>query len=175
MRHRTHEAIALSLALIAGRAAHAEAIETAGLAVASLYGARLPDADQLGSRIHRRSLTERRHPLVSVAGGLLRLPLVAFAVTVSHRGIAHSLLAGFVVSVLAGLLLAPLGATAATTVASGMALGYGSHLVADACTPSGVQLWALLPRGLRIRTGSLRETAVMALPLAAIVALVAVR
>jgi membrane-bound metal-dependent hydrolase YbcI (DUF457 family) len=179
MRHGTHEAIAVSLALVVARAAHVGAIEATGLAVASLYGARLPDADRLGSRIHRRSSTERRHVVVGIAGGVLRLPFVVFALLVRHRGIAHSLLAALVVSVLAGALLAPLGAVAAATIAGGVALGYASHLLTDACTPGGVRLWApmsnrtvwLLPRRLRIPTGSLRETALMILSLAAMLAL----
>ena len=47
----------------------------------------------------------------------------------------------------------------------GVAVGYGAHVAADACTPSGVALWApfsrrrrwLLPARARIRTGSARE------------------
>jgi membrane-bound metal-dependent hydrolase YbcI (DUF457 family) len=183
MRHGTHEAIALSLSLAAARAAHAGAIEAAGLAVASLYGARLPDVDQLGSRIHRRASIERQHLIVGIAVAVLRLPLVVFALLVSHRGIAHSLVAALVASVLAGALLAPLGALAAGTIAGGLALGYASHLLTDACTPRGVRLWApisrrtvwLLPRRLRIPTGSVRETALMILSTGAMLALLVAR
>ena len=58
--------------------------------------------------------------------------------------------------------------TAALAVGMGVAIGYGAHVAADACTPSGVpffaplsgQRWWLLPPIARIPTGSVREFAI---------------
>jgi membrane-bound metal-dependent hydrolase YbcI (DUF457 family) len=58
----------------------------------------------------------------------------------------------------------------ATAGAVGALIGYGLHLVADACTPHGVPVFApfyregihLLPRALRITTGSRRELVIVA-------------
>ena len=62
--------------------------------------------------------------------------------------------------------------------AAGLAIGYLAHVAADACTPGGVPLlapltrrrWWLLPRRIRIPTGSLRELVVAATLTAATVA-----
>jgi hypothetical protein len=59
----------------------------------------------------------------------------------------------------------------ASAAAAGVAIGYGVHLAADPCTPSGVPLWApfsgrrhwLLPARARINTGSAREHVARAL------------
>ena len=64
---------------------------------------------------------------------------------------------------LCGLLAKDLGA--------GVAIGYLAHIAADACTPSGVALFAplsrrrrwLVPSPARIPTGSAREVVVAAL------------
>jgi membrane-bound metal-dependent hydrolase YbcI (DUF457 family) len=53
----------------------------------------------------------------------------------------------------------------AGAVGGGVALGYGAHIAADACTPAGVRAWApfsakrtwLLPSRARVRTGSVRD------------------
>jgi membrane-bound metal-dependent hydrolase YbcI (DUF457 family) len=167
VRSATHELVGVSLAVAAGRVLDAGPLETTGLAAAALLGSRLPDVDQLGARVHRRTRLERRTLLAGAAGLVLRLPLVMFAVVVSHRTLTHSALACAAVAALAALVAAPAGAGVALVVMGGAAIGYGAHIAADACTPAGVTLWAplsrrrvwLLPPRARIRTGSRREAA----------------
>jgi membrane-bound metal-dependent hydrolase YbcI (DUF457 family) len=68
---------------------------------------------------------------------------------------------------LAALVASLAGPGAALLIGGGVAIGYGAHVAADACTPGGVRLWApfspervwLLPWRARIPTGSLREGA----------------
>jgi membrane-bound metal-dependent hydrolase YbcI (DUF457 family) len=167
VRNATHELVGVSLAVAAGRVLDAGPLETAGLAAAALFGSRLPDVDQLGARVHRRTRLERRTLAVGAAGAVLRLPLKMFAVVVSHRTVTHSVLACAVTAALAALVASPAGAGIALVVAGGVAIGYMAHVAADACTPAGVTLWAplsrrrvwLLPPRARIRTGSWREVA----------------
>jgi hypothetical protein len=59
VRNATHELIGVSLALAAGQALEAGAIENAALAAAAVVGARLPDLDQLGARVHTPTRLER--------------------------------------------------------------------------------------------------------------------
>jgi inner membrane protein len=167
VRNGTHELVGVSLAVAAGRVLEAAPVETAGLAAAALFGSRLPDVDQLGARVHRSTRLERRTLIARTAGALLRLPLMLFAVVVPHRTVTHSALACAVAAGLAALVAMPAGGTVALMVAGGVAIGYASHVAADACTPTGVSLWApvsrrrvwLLPRRARIRTGSWRQVA----------------
>jgi membrane-bound metal-dependent hydrolase YbcI (DUF457 family) len=82
------------------------------------------------------------------------LPDADLRLRIRHRGITHSALACALVT----------WAAVAIGV-SGLAIGYVSHVVADACTPAGVRALApfsrravhLLPKRARIRTGSVRE------------------
>jgi inner membrane protein len=165
VRNPTHELVGVTLAVAAGRVLDAGLLETAGLAATALLGSRLPDVDQLGARVHQRTWLERHTWLVRVAGAVLRLPLVLFALVVPHRTMSHSALACAAAAALAALVASPAGAGVALVMAGGVAIGYASHVAADACTPAGVTLWAplsrrrvwLLPRRARIRTGSLRE------------------
>jgi len=67
---------------------------------------------------------------------------------------------------IASLLFLPLGLFFSLGVPLALSLGYGSHLVADACTKSGIPALYphrgrihLLPRALRLTTGSLAEEA----------------
>lgn len=176
VRNATHELVGLSLAVAAGQVLDAGPPETAGLAAAALLGSRLPDIDQLGARIHRRTRLERRRRLAGAAGAVLRLPLVIFAVVVSHRTLTHSALACAAAAAFAAVVTAPAGAGVTLVVAGGVAMGYAAHVAADACTPAGVTLWAplsrrrvwLLPPRARIRTGSWREAAFSALAVAAL-------
>jgi inner membrane protein len=123
-------------------------------------GSLLPDADRAGSRIYR---SRRR------LGRLARLPLRVLLV-LRHRGVTHSLAACAVAALVAGLLAPPLGA--------GVAIGYLAHIAADACTPSGVAVFAplsrrrrhLVPSFARIPTGSAREFVVATLMTVATVA-----
>jgi inner membrane protein len=168
VRNTTHELIGVSLALTAGQALHAGPLETAGLSVAAVAGARLPDVDQLGARVHTPSRLERRSLIIGGVGAALRLPLVAFAGVVSHRALTHSAVACGAATALAALIASPAGPDAALVVGCGVALGYSSHVAADACTPGGVSLWAplsrrrvwLLPSRARIPTGGVREALV---------------
>ena len=166
----------MSLAVAAGRVLDAGPLETAGLAAAAVLGSRLPDVDQLGARVHRRTRLERRTRLAGAAGALLRFPLMMFAVVVSHRTVTHSALACAAAAALAALVASPAGTAVALVVAGGVAIGYTAHVAADACTPAGVTLWAplsrrrvwLLPPRARIRTGSWREAAFAAVAAAAL-------
>jgi membrane-bound metal-dependent hydrolase YbcI (DUF457 family) len=167
VRNTTHELIGVSLALSAGQALEPGPLETAGLVVAAVAGARLPDVDQLGARVHGPSRLERRSLIIGAVGAAVRLPLVAFAGVVSHRALTHSALACAAAAGLAALIASPAGSGAALLVGAGVAIGYGAHVAADACTPGGVKLWApfsrervwFLPPRARIPTGSLREAA----------------
>jgi membrane-bound metal-dependent hydrolase YbcI (DUF457 family) len=166
VRNTTHEVIGVSLGLAAGQALEAGPFESVGLAVAAVAGARLPDVDQLGARIHTQTRIERRSLIVGAVGAAVRLPLVAFAGLVSHRALTHSALACAAAAGLAALVVSPAGPGVALLIGGGVAIGYGAHVAADACTPGGVRLWApfsraqvwLLPQGARIPTGSLRES-----------------
>jgi membrane-bound metal-dependent hydrolase YbcI (DUF457 family) len=167
VRNATHELIGVSLALAAGHLVEAQPLQTAGLALAAVCGSRLPDIDQLGARVHRRTRLERRSLLVGAASAALRLPLVAFAAIVSHRTLTHSALACAAAPLFAALVASAAGPGAALLVGAGVGLGYAAHVAADACTPAGVRLWAplsrkrvwALPPRARIPTGSLREAA----------------
>jgi membrane-bound metal-dependent hydrolase YbcI (DUF457 family) len=169
VRNATHELVGVSLAVAAGRVLDTGPLEIAGLAAAAVLGARLPDVDQLGARVHTRTRLERRVRLAGATGGLLRLQLVAFAVVVPHRTVTHSALACAAAG-LAGLVASPAGTGVALVVSGGVAIGYTAHVAADSFTPAGVTLWAplsrrrvwLLPRRARIRTGSWREVALAA-------------
>lgn len=166
----------VSLAVAAGRVVEAGPLETAGLVAAAVFGSRLPDVDQLGARVNRRTRLERRTRLAGATGAVVRLPLVMFALVVSHRTVTHSALACAAAAVLAVLVASQAGTTVAHVVAGGAAIGYAAHVAADACTPAGVRLWAplsrqrvwLLPPRAPIRTGSSREAAVAAVAAAAL-------
>ena len=94
-----------------------------------------------------------------ILGWLARIPLRLLTL-LKHRGITHSLGAAALVTFACSLL--------SREFALGVGLGYVAHIAADACTPSGVPLfaplskrrWWLLPRRGRIPTGSLRELGV---------------
>jgi membrane-bound metal-dependent hydrolase YbcI (DUF457 family) len=138
-----------------------EAVVSVGAAWA---GSLLPDADIAGARVHRRTRVERRVWVVRLLGRVLRVPL-RLMVVLAHRGLTHSVLACVVAGVVCGALVSLVAPGLAVAAGGGLALGYGAHVVADACTPGGVALWAplsrrrrwLLPAVARIPTGSLRE------------------
>jgi hypothetical protein len=109
VRNATHELVAVSLAVAAGRVLNAGPVETAGLTAAALLGSRLPDVDQLGARVHRRTRLERRTLVGGAAGAVLRLPLMAFALVVPHRTVTHSALACAAAAALAALVASPAG------------------------------------------------------------------
>ena len=99
-----------------------------------------------------------------------------------HRTVTHSLLA---VALFVSLCVATGSMAGGVMVVgdTGLALGYVVHLLADMCTPHGVPLaWPVsdrcahvLPRRLRVRTGSFRESVLMfAVPLTVALVLLAV-
>ena len=65
VRNATHEAIGAAMALAVCAALASGAAMAAGALGASVLGSRLPDVDQPGARIHRRTRLERR----SIASG----------------------------------------------------------------------------------------------------------
>jgi membrane-bound metal-dependent hydrolase YbcI (DUF457 family) len=164
VRAVTHQIAGVGLAGVSVAAADARGASAVVLIAGAWVGSLVPDADLAGARAYRRTRFERRVPLLWPVGPLLRLP-IRLLTLLPHRGFTHSVLAcalAALLSALAASLIDPDLALAATV---GVAIGYGSHVVADACTPSGVPLWApfsrrrrwLLPARARIRTGSARE------------------
>ena len=147
------------------------------LVAGACVGSLLPDADRAGSRVYRPTRFERRVWPARVLGWCARLPLRALVV-IKHRGITHSLAACAAAAVGCWLLVSLVVPGAASTVGAGVAIGYLAHVAADACTPSGVALFApvssrrrwLLPSAVRIPTGSARELLVAVTIAAATVA-----
>ena len=129
----------------------------APLGVLAALGALLPDLDAKQSQI--------KH--LAVAGVRPFLPLSSLLNrTFGHRGVLHSLLGWGT----ATLVLLPLALVAGLAVPLAISLGYASHLATDACTKSGIPFfyphrkrYLLLPRPLRLTTGSQAEDAVFAL------------
>ena len=161
MRSHTHEAVGVAVTLSVCAVADSGVLVAAGAVCASLLGSRLPDADQLGARIHRRIRLERRSLAAAVAGATLRLPMTLFAAVARHRAVTHWLLSGAVVTLLLAALAAAAWPPLALPVALGTGCGYVAHVLADACTPHGAPLLGpfsarrvhLLPAGHRIITG----------------------
>ncbi|MCC7167122.1 MAG: metal-dependent hydrolase [Rhodospirillales bacterium] len=145
----SHVVIGGALWSLAATAAQ-QTIEPVALGLSAL-GALLPDID------HPNSWVGKRLAVVSV-------PLAA---VVGHRGVTHSLIA--ILALLA--FLAPAGLDHA---AAPLAVGYLSHLLADALTLSGVPLLWPSKRiyGIPlIRTGSLAEIGLVGALTAAVGAL----
>jgi membrane-bound metal-dependent hydrolase YbcI (DUF457 family) len=181
VRDTTNGLVGAACAVAASRALELDALETGAAVLGAVWGSWLPDADRLGTRIHRRVRLAPRNLPVAALGAVLRAPLVAFALLARHRGVSHSLAACRLVAGLAAL-LAAIGGEAGAAAAAGCALGYCAHVLADACTPSGVCLWwpcsrrpaLLVPRPFRIRTGSLPDALIAVVAAVLAVALVAV-
>jgi membrane-bound metal-dependent hydrolase YbcI (DUF457 family) len=136
---------------------------------ASLLGSRLPDIDQPGARIHRRTRTERRRLLARLAGAVLRLPMTIVAAVVQHRGATHWLLSGAATTIVLAGAAEALWPPLALPVAIGAGCGYGAHLLADGCTPHGAPLLGpfssrcvhLLPPRMRVMTGGAGDLLVL--------------
>src|SRR4051812_39814716 len=160
----THQITGVGLAALSAAAIHPSRSATVVLLGAAWVGSLLPDADLAGARVYRRTRIERRLVVARVLGRLARVPL-RLLMLFPHRGVTHSVLACALAALVAGVLVSLLAPSLAVTAAAGVAVGYGAHIAADACTPSGVALWAplsrrrrwLLPAPARIPTGSLRE------------------
>jgi membrane-bound metal-dependent hydrolase YbcI (DUF457 family) len=165
----THQIAGVGLAAVAGAALDVPTTTAVVLVSAAWLGSLLPDADMAGSRVYRRTRVERRHLLARAVGALVRLPL-RLLVLLPHRGFTHSLAACALAAVAVTALVGLVAPTVATAAGIGLAIGYGAHIAADGCTPSGVPLLApvskqrhwLLPKPARIPTGSLREYAAAA-------------
>ena len=130
------------------------------LAVAAGVGALLPDLDAARSKIRSTELWGVR-PLEPLASAAFRL--------LGHRGLLHAPLgwAGF------GLLCLAVTPWSGWEGPLGLFLGYGSHLLADSATRSGIpatglcpwlikaQRLYLMPRKFRLVTGSQAEDALL--------------
>ncbi len=121
------------------------------LMVFAAFGALLPDLDAGGSKLQS----------LQIAGVQpFAVPSLLFHRYFGHRGLLHSLLG---LGIVAGLAV-PAALWWGGLLSTALVLGYASHLAADACTRSGIPLFYprkrrlhLLPRSLRIRTGSMAE------------------
>jgi membrane-bound metal-dependent hydrolase YbcI (DUF457 family) len=170
VRALTHQIAGVGLAGVSVAAVDARGATAAVLVGAAWIGSLLPDADLVGARVYRRARIERRVPVLWLAGMALRLPVRVLSL-LPHRGPTHSVLACVLVTVLCGIAVRLVDPGLALAAAVGLVIGYGGHLAADACTPSGVPLWApllgsrrwLLPARARITTGSAREYLALAL------------
>ncbi len=136
----------------------------APLAVTAVFGALLPDLDAQGSLLKYWQVGGVR-PFVPLSNLLHR--------SFGHRGLLHSL-RGLLGASLLALPLLLLG----WPLFVGLVLGYASHLVGDACTKSGLPLLYpdprrlhLLPRPLRLTTGSQAEEALLPLLAVSVLAL----
>jgi membrane-bound metal-dependent hydrolase YbcI (DUF457 family) len=143
----------------AGTLAAAPAGSNLGLlAGIAAFGALLPDLDASESKIKHLPL-----------GGIrpFALPAALLHRALGHRSLLHSLLGLGLASV---LLAVPLAVWLGWQAGLALVLGYASHLLLDACTRSGIPLLFpdtrrvhLLPKGLRLVTGSLAEEVLFAL------------
>jgi len=127
------------------------------LAAGTAFGALLPDLDAAQSKIKHLGINGIKP---------FYLPSQVLHRQLGHRGLLHSPLG---LSLIA-LALLPLALWWGWAVPAAVLLGYASHLLADACTRSGVPLWYpgkrrfhLLPQPLRIVTGSQAEEVVFVL------------
>jgi inner membrane protein len=170
VRAVTHQIAGVGLAGVSVAVVDARGASAVVLIAGAWIGSLLPDADLAGARVYRRTRFERRAPLLWIVGLLLRLP-VRLLTLLPHRGFTHSVLACALAAVLSALAASVVAPDLAVAAAVGVAAGYGAHVAADACTRSGVPLWApissrhrwLLPTRARIRTGSAREYLSLAL------------
>jgi membrane-bound metal-dependent hydrolase YbcI (DUF457 family) len=125
MRNRTHQAIGASLGVATGMLIDASVPEVALMASGAAVGSWLPDIDQPGARIHRRTALERRSLLATVAALPPRAAMLVPALLLRHRGPSHSLV---VIAAAAGVAFVLLPLHAVTT---GVAIGCAAHVVAD--------------------------------------------
>ena len=179
MKNLTHEAVGGAVTLAACAATSSGPLIAAGALCASLLGSRLPDVDQLGARIHRRTRLERRSVTAAAIGWIARLPMTLFALVARHRGATHWLTTAVATSAVCAAAAAAVWVNLALPVGVGVGCGYCAHLIADACTPHGAPLLGpfnrqcvhLLPHGHRIRTGGRADLLVLLVAGVAAVAL----
>lgn len=129
------------------------------LAAVAVFGALLPDLDASQSRIKHLSPGWGIEPFV--------LPSLLLHRAFGHRGLLHS---GLGLALFTVLFALPLAFWWGWQPSAALALGYASHLAADACTRTGIPLlhprrlrFFLLPPSLRLVTGSPAEDAMLPL------------
>lgn len=130
----------------------------APLVVIAVLGALSPDLDASESQLKR----------FNVAGITPFAPLAqVLHQSFGHRGLLHSLAGLGIFSMLCAL---PIALWLGWLFGVALALGYASHLLADAATKSGIPLlyprrkrYHLLPKGWRVTTGSLAEETLLPL------------
>lgn len=162
----THESVGAAATLAVCAAAGSKTLVAIGAVSVSVLGSRLPDVDQRGAQIHRRTCLERRSLIVRLVGQVLRLPVTVFAAVVKHRGTTHWLLSGVAVTIILAAMAGAMWRPLASPVVIGMGCGYLAYLIVDACTPRGTPLLGpfsvrrvhLLPSRLRMRTGDLGDS-----------------
>jgi len=127
-----------------------------GMALLGGFGALLPDLDAPGSRVSMLKVINLR-PLLPLSRWLNR--------RWGHRGPLHSWIGVLTVTLIAASLVPLVGPSAAA-----LPLGYSSHLLLDSCTRTGVPIfyprrrrYFLLPRSLRLTTGSAAEEVILVL------------
>ena len=154
MRWATHAMLGIStLWLLSPLPQDALDYDFGVLSAVAALGALLPDLDASESKIkHLRLGNSQFKPLL--------LPAQVVHRTDQHRGLLHSLVG----LGMAGVLCAPLAFWSGWAPPIALLLGYGSHLVGDSATKSGMLLWYphgtryyLLPHRWRITTGSQAE------------------
>lgn len=150
MMGRTHLLMGGTAAGIISIAAHVPTTDAALFTGAALVGSLLPDADDSGSLIHKRTKLEESNLLAMAIGFVLRIPLQIIRIF-PHRGMTHWPPFAVLPALLCSLLSPILGL--------GMLFGYIVHLFGDSLTPKGIPGWPLarslhlLPYGYRIETG----------------------
>lgn len=172
MTGNTHLALGVTAGALAvgvsGAGGHI--MEATGMMLIASLGSLLPDIDEEGSILNNLLFKSIRHRSAALAVGGVLFALFAllqeldwwiffagiYAVAVAfvpHRSFTHSLISLFIVTWITYL--------ARPDYALAMALGYLSHLLADACTVRGIPLfWPWKQRiglrnlGVRVRTGS---------------------
>lgn len=161
MNWQTHMTISGATAAATCSAAGAPMLLTGSVTVVSAFAGLLPDADHADAKIHSWTSVERKYPILKPIGWLLRIPLRPL-VFLPHRGPTHWLVtwlaASMVVFVLAILWLQPFQGV----LGLGFLIGYGMHIAADCCTPSGVPALApfskrechLVPSMLQVKSTS---------------------
>lgn len=111
--------------------------------------------------------------LFALAAKVVAWIINIFALLVGHRGLTHwgiTWLGLTAVTVLISFLLydqftALMGYSPYMVIALPFSIGYGSHIICDMATRSGIAIWGplsskpyhVLPKGLRLRTGSWEE------------------
>jgi membrane-bound metal-dependent hydrolase YbcI (DUF457 family) len=127
------------------------------LSAVAAFGSLLPDLDASESKIkHLKLIGTEFKPFM--------LPALVVSRTDQHRGLLHSLWGLGMMGLVALCAIPWIG----SMLSLAFLLGYASHLVADAATKSGIRLlyptdkrYHVLPKPLRITTGSLAEESLL--------------